>query len=61
MSDTKAQVLRTMQIYARNGYKVLPLCSGFVVVGMDGREVGREVRIEDAVEFVDELVMERVA
>lgn len=48
-----------MQVYSRDGYRVLPLCAGFVVVGRDGKEIDRyEVGdINGAVDLVDELVL----
>lgn len=61
VNQTKAQSI-PMPVYAREGYKVLPLCSGFVVVGRDGKEIDRYKvgEVGEAVELVDELVL-RVA
>jgi len=51
--------LRAMQVYSRGEFKVLPLCSGYLVVDGNGREIDRYGvgEVNGAVEFVDELVI----
>lgn len=50
-----------MQVYARGGYKVLPLVAGFIVINKDGRKLSTHLveDVDGAVEFVDELCLGR--
>lgn len=60
-SPKEFQPVVPIQVYARGGYKVLPLVAGFVVVNGDGRKLSTHLveDIDGAVEFVDELVLGR--
>lgn len=63
VTPNPSRALTNLPVYSREGYKVLPLCSGFVVIDLKGREIsrGKVGDIEGMVELVDELVMKKVA